>query len=112
MVSIILFEKHTAADCSVGNEKALKASIAVKAKLPELYNKYGIKFIGAWAIHPQHLVVYIFDAPSMEAIQRIELEPEVMNWRCFTTADYQLAAPMEEVEKFFARKIAIAAKAK
>jgi hypothetical protein len=92
-----MLEKHTAADCPVGNEKALKASMALTAKMPELLKKYGIKPIGMWSVHNEHLNVAVWDAPSVEAVEKMGMEPEVLAWRCFSTAEVKVAAPMEEV---------------
>ncbi len=108
---VISFERHTAESCPMGNERSLKAQMAYVAKLPEFGKKYGVKMIGGWVIHPQHLGIYVFDMPSMDIIQLFEREPEVMAWRCFTTVDYQMALSVEDVQKAIAAK-AIAAKAK
>jgi len=101
MVTVIIFEKHTAADCAVGNEKARNYQMAVAKKLPELLKKYGIKMVGAWAVHNEHLILYVLDAPNFEAVDRLGMEPEMLAWRCFTTADIKTAIPMEEVNKRF-----------
>jgi len=108
---VISFEKHLPADCPAGNEKALKANMELMKKLPEFGKKYGYKVIGAWIIHGQHLGVYVFDVPSLEAIKGFESEPETIAWRCFTTVDYQIAVTMEETQKLIA-SIAVAAKVK
>jgi hypothetical protein len=108
---VIEFERHTAESCPVGNEKSLKAQMAYVAKLPEFGKKYGVKMIGGWVIHPQHLGIYVFEAQSVDFVQKFEREPEVMAWRCFTTVDYQMATSVEDVQKSLAA-IAIAAKVK
>lgn len=99
MATVLVIERHTAADCPVGNEKALKANNAIMAKMPELMKKYGIKPIGMWIVHSEHMGVYAYDVPSMDAVNGLEQEPEMMAWRCFATAEYKLAVPMEEVKK-------------
>ena len=102
MVTVLMFERHTAESCPVGNEKAMKVQQALAAKLPEISKKYGIKVIGGWTIHNEHLMVYVLEAPNFEVIDKMGLEPEVLAWRCFSTAEFKTAIPMEEVNKMLA----------
>ncbi len=104
MVTALMFETHTAENCPIGNEKAMRAQMAAMAKLPEMLTKYQIKILGSWTVHEEHLIVYAMEAPNFEAFQKIGLEPEMLAWRCFTTAEIKMAMPMEEVAKRFAAR--------
>jgi uncharacterized protein with GYD domain len=96
MVTLLLIQKHTPADCWMSNEKALKAMIDVARKGDEFEAKHGVKMVGFWNVHSEHLVVNVFEAPSFEAWQAFCMEPETMNMYNFGTAEIKIAMTLEE----------------
>jgi len=60
------------------NEKARKANIEYLNKLDSLSKKYGMKNLGGWAVPNEHMNIGVVEAPSLEAFQKVCMEPEVM----------------------------------
>jgi hypothetical protein len=46
-------------------------------KLGGLEKKHGIKRVGVWTVIPEHLLVWVYEAPSSEALQKFSMEPEI-----------------------------------
>jgi len=77
--------KYAPESCPLLDEKARKANDAVVAKMDQLTKKHGIKVVGLWTAMPEHMDVGVFDAPSMEALMKCSMEPEVMGWLAYCT---------------------------
>ena len=73
-------------------------------KQPELLKKHGIKPVGLWTVHSEHLVVSVYESPSYEAFLNYQDEPELENWRMHSTAEIKVAMSMEEVAKRIQQK--------
>jgi uncharacterized protein with GYD domain len=78
------------------NEKAKKANVDVMAKLEQLTKKHGIKVVGAWVSLPDHLLVMVYDAPNMEAMLKLQMEPEIMDWLKYNTTEFRPVITAEE----------------
>jgi uncharacterized protein with GYD domain len=78
------------------NEKAKKANVDVMAKLEQLTKKHGIKVVGAWVSLPDHLLVMVYDAPNMEAMLKLQMEPEIMDWLGYNTTEFRPVITAEE----------------
>jgi len=102
MVTVFVFERHTAADCPARNEISGKIFGELGMKGQELCKKHGIKFVGAWILHPEHLIIYQYDAPSMDAYIQLEREPLMVKWRLFTDAKFKMGITMEDAMKTLA----------
>jgi len=68
--------KHAPESCPMHNEKAKKALMDLMTKLGPLTKKHGIKLVGTWTSMPEHLVVNVYDAPNMETLMKLAMEPE------------------------------------
>jgi hypothetical protein len=69
MLTFLSVIKHTAADCLVHNEEIRKVTFEASSQMEELAKKHGIKIVGGWNVHPKHLQVMVYEAPSFEAMQ-------------------------------------------
>jgi hypothetical protein len=96
MPTFLVIEKHTAADCPVNNEKTRKITIESASKLDELAKKHGVKSVGSWTIHLEHLRVYVCEAPSFEAFQEFLREPAISSWTNYATSEVKAALTLEE----------------
>ena len=96
MTIVLEFEKHTVADCPINNEKTRKIVFELAPKLPELYKKYGIKPLGFWTVHSEHLNVMVFDVPSLDVIEKLGREPALAAWKNYTTTEFKFGTNMEE----------------
>lgn len=91
--------RHSAESCPMHNEKVKKIMADLFAKMGPLSKKHGIKMVGGWASIPEHLTVMVYDAPSMEAMLKFSMEPEVMAWISHHTTETRPVMTIEEVMK-------------
>lgn len=78
------------------------------AKMPETFQKYGIKLVSACTVLSEQLTVFILDAPSLEALQRMEMEPEHFAVNMIDTIEVKPALNMEEGIKAFQQQSQVA----
>jgi hypothetical protein len=91
--------KHNPESCPLVNEKVRKLNVDLMAKWDELSKKYNIKTVGMWASLSEHLMVAVYDAPNYEALVKVSMEPEVMNWGCYSTTEIRQVLTGEEAVK-------------
>lgn len=91
--------RHSAESCPMHNEKVKKVFSDIMSKMEKLTKKHGIKLIGSWVSTPEHLSVMVYDAPSMEAMLKLSMEPEVMAWLSYNTTETRPVMTIEEVMK-------------
>ena len=68
-------------------------------KFDGLAKKYGVKMIGSWAVPNEHLGFNVFEAPSLEAVTKLMMEPVVMALGTFETTEIKAAFSSEELTK-------------
>jgi hypothetical protein len=44
----------------------------------------------------KHLLVWVHEAPSSEALQKFSMEPEMVKWMAWNTSEIKLAMSLEE----------------
>ena len=54
--------------------------------------------LGAWFALSEHTLYEVFDAPSLEALQKMAMEPEILQWSAFNTMEIKLVATVDEVK--------------
>ena len=91
--------RHSPESCPMHNEKVKKASVDLMARMDQLVKKHGIKVVGGWHSPPDHSTVVVYDAPSMEAILKFSMEPEVMAWSSYHTTETKPVMTLEESMK-------------
>ena len=69
------------------------------ARTDQLTKKHGIKVIGGWNSMLDHLSVLVFDAPNMEALVKMSMEPEMMAWIGYNTSKLMPVISLEETMK-------------
>jgi len=92
--------KHNPESCPMHHEKAKKATIDLMANMDKLQKKHRIKEIGSWHSAPNHLLVAVFDAPSIEAAMGFAAEPEVMAWLSYNDSQIMPVTTAEEAMKY------------
>ena len=92
--------KHTAESCPMHNEKTKKLATDLMNKMGPLTKKYGVKVVGSWVSYPEHFMVAVYDAPSMEAMLKFSMEPEAMAWMGYNTTETKPVMTLEETTKF------------
>ncbi len=88
--------KHTSESCPMHNQNAAKSEKNFNAKIGELLKKYQIKIVGSWVSIPEHLKVTVYDAANMEALTKLSMEPEVMDWLGYQTTEIKPVITIEE----------------
>lgn len=95
--TFLQISKHTPDVCPMYNDKYKKATLDLIDKIEPLASKHGMKFVGSWNVHPEHLVYNVYEAPTMEAFQQFSMEPEMVTWNAFNTSEIKMAMGYKEV---------------
>lgn len=93
--------RHTAESCPAFNEHTKKSTVALLQKMDSLLAKHGVKIAGMWNDHPAHMVYNIYDSPSLEAMMALTMEPEMMAWLAYNTADLEVVLGPQEIKAMF-----------
>ena len=99
MQKVLLFSRHLPENCPLFNEKSKKAQKVWFDKIEGLLEKHGARMIGAWGVPTEHLTVGVLEVPSLEAVQKILMEPEIRARMEFETAELKLAISFEEAKQ-------------
>jgi len=91
--------KHSIESCPMHNEKVKKVYADSYAKMGQLMKKHGIKMIGGWAAMMEHLFVGVCEAPTMDAVVKFSMEPEIMSLNLYTETVVQPVLTLEEAMK-------------
>jgi len=97
MLTFLSVIKHTAADCLVHNEEIRKVTFEASSQMEELAKKHGIKIVGGWNVHPKHLQVMVYEAPSFEAMLAWTAEPPIAKMMGYYTSDMWVAEPLADM---------------
>jgi uncharacterized protein with GYD domain len=104
MPTFLMISKHSPENCPVFNEKVKKTALAYMNKMDAWAKKYGIKVIGTASVFSEHLNIMIFEAPDLQAIQKVGMEPEAMAMSAYTHTEVKLALNTEETMKMLGVK--------
>lgn len=96
MPIFLIISRHSPENCPMNNEKMKELTLELPAKLGGLEKKHCVKRVGAWTVIPEHLLVWVYEAPSSEALQNFSLEPEMVKWMAWNTSEIKLAMSLEE----------------
>ena len=99
MPTFLIISRHSPEICPLNNEKMKAMTLALPDKLGGLEKKHGVKRVGAWTVVPEHLLIWVYEAPSSEALQKFSMEPELLKWMAFNTSEIKLAMSLEESMK-------------
>ena|SRR3990172_12681016 len=93
--------KHSPESCPLGNPKNLNVMMVWLEKIESLSAKHGIKVLGVWTDRWGHTSWAVFEAPSMEAFAKFELEPENMARVTFNYVETRIVTSAKETLSFF-----------
>ena len=96
MPTFLIISRHSPENCPLNNEKMKKLTLELPEKMSGLEKKHGIKRVGVWTVIPEHLVVWVYEAPSSEALQKFSMEPDIAKWMAWNTSEIKLAMSLEE----------------
>jgi hypothetical protein len=96
MPTFLIISRHSPENCPINNEKMKKITLELPEKLGTLEKKHAIKRIGVWTVIPEHLTVWVYEAPSSENLQKFSMEPDMIKWMAWNTSEIKLAMSLEE----------------
>ena len=96
MATFLIVSRHSPQNCPLNNEKMKKITLELPEKLVAMEKKHGIKRIGVWTVIPEHLTVWVYEAPSSENLQEFSMEPDIVKWMAWNTSEIKLAMSLEE----------------
>ena len=99
MPTFLIISRHSPENCPLNNEKMKAMTLELPDKLGGLEKKHGVKRVGAWTVIQEHLLVWVYEAPSSEALQNFSMEPEIVKWMAWNTSEIKLAMSFEESMK-------------
>jgi len=99
MPTFLLIHRHSPENCPMFNEKARKMTLQLVNKMEGLLKKHGIKMVGFWQVPMEHLMFEVYEAPSLEAFQKLSMEPEILAWTAYNTVEMKIAISIEEAMK-------------
>jgi L-rhamnose mutarotase len=99
MPTFLLISRHAPESCWMFNEKTRQIHVNLLNKLESLLKKYSINLLGAWFVLPEHTLYEVFDAPSLEAFQKMAMEPEIVQWSAFNTMEIKMVATVDDVKR-------------
>jgi hypothetical protein len=99
MPTFLLISRHTPENCPMNNEKKRKANLAYFAKMDAWSKKYKVKMVGAWSVSNEHVTFLVIEAPSLEAFQKLRMEPEARAVAATETIEIKMVVNKEEILK-------------
>lgn len=96
MPTFLIISRHSPENCPMNNEKMRTLTLELPDKLVDLEKRHGIKRVGVWTVIPEHLLVWVYEAPSSEALQEFSMEPDMVKWMAWNTSEIKLAMSLEE----------------
>ena len=96
MAIFLIVSRHSPENCPLNNEKMKTITLELPEKLGALEKKHGVSRIGAWTVIPEHLTVWVYEAPSSENLQNFSMEPDMVKWMAWNTSEIKLAMSLEE----------------
>ena len=99
MPTFLLTSRHSPEACAQFVEKSRKIALALAENIEALAKKHGVKVVGLWSAMPEHIVVSIYEAPSLEAFQKLSMEPEFLAWSSCTTTKTRIVSGLEDIVK-------------
>ena len=88
--------KHAPENCPAFSEKHRKSTLELFDKMESLTKKHGIKMLGSWTDFPQHLIYMVLEG-DFDAVQKLQMEPELMEWLSFNSMETKTVLKNEEV---------------
>jgi hypothetical protein len=100
MPTFVVILSHSPENCDWFNEKSQKTTLKFMGKVDELMKKHEIKMLGAWTTDPAgHQSFWVVEAPSVEALQKFGMEPEVLATSAYRTMETKIVMSLEEEMK-------------
>jgi hypothetical protein len=80
------------------DERNRKITADLFNALDGIMKKYQITLKGCWFDIPGHTLYEVYDAPSLEAFQKMGMEATIAPWSSFNTMEILTVTPLEEIQ--------------
>ncbi|MDD1679945.1 MAG: hypothetical protein LUO93_12275 [Methanomicrobiales archaeon] len=97
--TFLLISRHNPESCWMFNEKSRQIHQDLFNGLDALLKKYHITLIGCWFDIPGHTLYEVYNAPSLDAFQRMGMEPEIARWSSFNTTQIIMVSSLEDIRR-------------
>jgi len=88
--------KHAPETCPVYEPKYRKHAIDFCENVESIAAKHGVKLVGAWNDHPGHILWLVYEAPGMDAIMGLMMEPLLTAGFAFNTVEFKPVFTLKE----------------
>lgn len=101
MPTFLVISNHSPEYCPENNEEVRKATLQLIGKMDALLNKHRVKIVGAWFgfVPSEHTNYIVYEAPSVEALQKLRMEPEVRAASAYDSQETKIVKNLEEITK-------------
>jgi hypothetical protein len=99
MPTFMTIARHSPESCPMRNEKGRKLVLDVTTKMESVTKKYGVKMLGMWSDPREHLIVSIYESPSLEAFQKLSMAPELEAWNALNSTETKVGYGLKDIEK-------------
>lgn len=66
--------------CLLANKASREAAVTAWKQIPSLSQKYGVKMLSFDHFDPEHLIIGMFEAESIEAVRDFVMESGLIAW--------------------------------
>lgn len=99
MPTFMVISQHAPESCWMFNEKTRQIHLNLINKLESLLKKHNITMLSCWFDLPGHTLYEVYDAPSLEAFQKMAMEPEIVQWSAFNIIEIKMVTSVEDVNR-------------
>ena len=96
MPVFMLISRHSPENCPAFSEKHRKSTLELIDKVESLAKKHGVKMLGSWTDFPMHTIYMVYKG-SLDAMQKLQMEPEMFGWLSWNTMELKIVITSEEV---------------
>lgn len=93
--------RHAPESCPLGCPKNLDTVMDWLKNLENMTAKYGIKVVGVWTDRTAHTSYAVFEAPSMDAFTKFEVDPQNIPIVTFNHVEKRVVTTASETIAFF-----------
>jgi len=97
MSTFLVISRHSPESCWISNAKTRQIHLNLVKGLESLLKKHKITMLGCWFDLPGHTLYEFYDSPTLEAFQKMAMEPEILQWGTFNTMEIRMVNSMDDV---------------
>ncbi len=95
MPVFLSISRHSPENCPAFSEKHRKSAIALFDNMDSLAKKHGVRVVGSYTDFPQHIVYMVLEG-SFEALQKLQMEPLLMDWLSWNSMESKLVLTQDD----------------